>query len=192
MRRFSTHALPPAAVWGRLAPPRVVPLSAVLTLSADGLAVDPLALAAHLGPPDDDEQPPAEPVVLPPDPAGGTRVPLPPGTSWEDVTVEVSAFTLIVRAGGVVGTVGYEAVGLADRRTGAPDGAWKALVLLAAKGELVPPDATLTKSGTLKNHLTRLRAALRRVTGLTGDPFHPTGRLRPYRPRFRVRPATKS
>ena len=84
--------------------------------------------------------------------------------------------------------MGYEALGLADGRTGAPDGAWNALVRLAAVGELAPVDGTRTKSGTLKNHLTRLRAALRRLTGLSGDPFHPPGRLRPYRPRFRVRP----
>lgn len=110
----------PSAAKASGTPSRSVTTATVLTLSADGLAVDPLALAAHLGPPDDDEQPPAEPVVLPPDPAGGPRVPLPPGTSWEDVTVEVDDHHLLVRTAGGEWRIGYEDAGFEDARTGAP------------------------------------------------------------------------
>ncbi len=186
---FVPHTLPPMGVWGRSAPRRVVPLSAVLTLSADGLTVDPVALAAHLGPPDGDD-PPAEPVVLPPDPAGGPRVRLPAGTAWEEVAVEVDDHHLLVRSAGGEWRVGYEAAGFADRRSDAPNQQWELLKLLAKRGgELDDGDGKRTKSDRLTRAVSDLRVALARLTGLTADPFHPTPRGRPYRTRFRIRAA---
>lgn len=44
---FVPGATPPASTWGEVRP-LVVPLAAVLTLSAGGLAVNPAAVAAHL------------------------------------------------------------------------------------------------------------------------------------------------
>lgn len=181
---FVPHTLPPAEVWGRSAPPRVIPLTAVLTLTADGLAVDPVALAAHLGRPDD---PPAEPVGVTP-PGSGPVVPLPAGTRWEDVAVEVDDHHLLVSTAGGEWQVGYEDAGFGDGRTGAPARGWALLTLLAKRGgELDDGDGNPTKSDTLTRAVSDLRAALCRLTGLTADPFHPTRRNQPYRTRFHVR-----
>lgn len=58
---FVPATSPPASAWGE-ARPLVIPLAAVLTLSADGLAVNPAAAAAHL--------PVAVPTVLGASPPG--------------------------------------------------------------------------------------------------------------------------
>lgn len=180
---FVPHALPPAGVWGRSAPPRVVSLAAVLALSPGGLAVDPVALAAHLGRPD----PPTAPA--PSAPADRPLVPLPPDAAWEDVAVEVDDHHLVVRAAGGEWRVGYESAGFDDGRTGAPDRRWALLQLLAKRGGVLDDgDGKHTKSDRLTRVVSDLRSALCRLTGLTADPFHPTPRGRPYRTRFRIRP----
>lgn len=169
--------LPPAAVWGTV-PPVVVPVADVLRSDGTALAVSAAALAARL---------PPEPVaVVEVDPR--PRLSLPAGTRWEDVTLVVDDHAVELLVGGRRYRAEYTDLGLADGRTRAPHAGWLALVHLARAGALAPDDGIDTKSGTLKNNLTRLRAALKRWTGLAGDPI-PARRLEPYRPRFRVRPA---
>ena len=98
----------------------------------------------------------------------------------EDHHLELSVESVRHRAG-------YEDLGLADGRTGAPNAVWLTLVRLAQTGELTTGDQTKTKQATLKNNVSRLRVALKHWCGVPGDPFHPVHPLRPYRPRFRVR-----
>jgi hypothetical protein len=163
---FVPNDLPTQAVWGPATPPRVIPLTDVLTLREAELTVDRAALAAHL------PIPPVRPtgaydVVLP-------LVTLPAGTTWEQVTLFVEDHHLVLCAGGHRARYGYEELGLRNKKSNAPSPAWHMLDLLARGRELAPTDGGHTKPGTLKNHLTELRKALRRLTGLTDDPFHPT------------------
>ena len=71
--------------------------------------------------------------------ADGPRVPLPPGTSWEDVTVEVDDHHLLVRTAGGEWRIGYEEAGFADGRTGAPNSRW---ALLRLPGPHHPQEVT--------------------------------------------------
>ena len=183
---FVPHDLPPAAVWGSVAPPVLVPLIDVLALTDAGLTVNPDALAAYV-PTAPNVSSPAEPAVRPPLAA------LPSGTTWEQVTLAVEDHHLTVRAGGTAVRVGYEAGGFADGRSGAPNHLWRVLTLLAERGGVLDDgDGVYTKSSALKQNVRQLRTSLKRLTGLTDDPFHPTGRGRPYRLRSRISLATSS
>ena len=175
---FVPCRLPAVAAWGTV-PPLVVPLIDVLTVTGTGIEWNRSALAACL---------PPEPVaVLARD--DRPRLTLSPGTDWKDVTLVVEDHHLELSVGNARHRAGYEDLGLADGRTRAPHTAWLTLLHLARTGELAPADDIDTKSGTLKNNVSKLRAALKRWTGLAGDPFHTVHRLEPYRPRFVIRAA---
>ncbi len=173
---FVPRHLPTAAVWGSV-PLVVVPLIDVLRVTGTGVEVNRPALAGCL--------PPEPMVVVETD--DRPRLTLPSGTRWEDVTLVVDDHHLDLVLDRDRHRVGYADLGLADGRTGAPVGAWLAFRLLARTGELTPGDGIDTKPGTLKNHMTKLREALTRWTGLAGDPLQPVRKRKPYRPRFQLR-----
>ena len=171
---FVPTMAPPASVWGNGSGPTVVPLIDVLRLARGGLAVDRAFLNAHL-------TAPGEPIAMP------VPAPVPPGTTWDDITIELGERNLHVQTSDRTFVVDYVEARLAARRTGKPNRSRGLLALLARRGgELGTGDRLTTKSDALKQQFAGLRDRLRRLTGLDDDPFHPIRRGGDYRTRFRV------
>ena len=171
---FVPTVAPPADVWAGGAVPTVVPLVDVLRLALDRVALDRVALDSAL-------VPRGEPVPDAP------PAPVPPGTTWDGVTIELGDHHVRVRTADRVFEVGNADAGLADKRTGKPNRSRGLLALLARRGgELGTGDRLTTKSDALKQQFAGLRDRLRRLTGLVDDPFHPIRRGGDYRARFRV------
>lgn len=172
--------VPPTTLWGDARPAAVLPLVDVLSLGPDGLVPAWDVLASALAPA-------ARPVAK--GPARG--FPTPAGATWEQVAVAVEDFRVAVRVGDVTRSFGFADAGFEDlRERGKPDEVWTLLATLARhRGVLGPPDGVRTKDPILKQRVSRLRAALKALLGLDGDPFHPTRRGQPYRARFAVRAA---
>ena len=167
-------AVPPANAWGERAP-AVVPLSDALAVNATGLEPVPGAFEVFAA---------AVPVRKGP----ARTFPAPAGATWDDVALTVEEHRLHVSARDVSRTFGFAEAGFEDRRTkNAPDEVWALLRVLARRGELAPNDHITTKTGSLKQKVTLLRARLRALLGIEGDPFHPTPRGKPYRARFAVK-----
>lgn len=175
---FVPAHLPPANVWGVAPPSVVVPLIDVLRVTGTGVVANSSALALFL---------PPEPVVVIEPADDRPRLALPAETPWEAVTLVVGDHHLELRLGAERYRAGYEELRLVNGRSGAPLGAWEALKLLARDGKLGTGDHIDTKSGTLKNNVTKLRVALQRWTGLADDPFRPVRARQPYCPRFKIR-----
>ena len=168
-------AVPPSNVWGERAP-AVVPLSDALAVGATGLEPVPGALEVFAA-------------ALAPARKGPARTfPAPAGATWDDVALTVEEHRLHVSTRGETRTFGFADAGFEDRRTkNAPDEVWALLRVLARRGELAPNDHITTKTGSLKQKVTLLRARLRALVGIEGDPFHRTARGKPYRARFAVK-----
>lgn len=181
---FVPSTVPPATVWSSERAPAVVPLCDLLALGPAGLRADPIALASVL-------PAPVRAAVKGP----ARAFPTPPDASWESVTLTVGEHHLTVRVGTTVERFGFADAGFEDRREkNKPDDLWALLRVLARLGgHLGTGDATTTKPGSLKQKVSVLRDRLRALLALSGDPFHPNARGRPYRARFAVRtdgPAT--
>ncbi len=209
---FVPSALPPPVVWGRDAPPLVIPVSRVLDRSAAGLAVDLPALArwltASAAPPPAVADPSQGRLATPPLPADSeadsptvltgspiadgpvaSAVSIPPGARWEDLCFHIEADTLRVQADGVDRRLTFAEAGFADRRAGTddaprPNNAWHLLTRLARRrGVLGTGDHIDTKPTALRRAMADLGRRLRALTGLTGPPFR-SGRGKAYRARF--------
>lgn len=173
--------VPPSQVWGARAP-AVVPLADALAVGTSGLELVPGALEVFAA-------------VLAPVRKGPVRTfPAPAGATWDDVALTVEDLRLHVSACGEARTFGFAEAGFEDRRTkNAPDAVWVLLRVFArcrgtlAPRDLSPADRLTTKPGALKARVGKLRAALSALIGIEGDPFHPTGRGKPYRARFMVK-----
>lgn len=175
---FVPAAVPSMGVWPCDRHPPVVSLADVLSFGSGGLVCDQLALESAL-------TPAAGPVGSAVEP-----IPMLPGGRWEDVALVVEDRHLRVRVGDGERRVGFAEAGFADgRKKETPNQVWALLTRLARAGALSSPDRVTTKSGSLKRGMTRLRGALRGLTGIADDPFHPVGRGGSYRARFRVRAA---
>jgi hypothetical protein len=173
---FVPDDVPPPAVWGGDRSPVVARLVDCFELSGDGVSIDRAYLESLAAPPG----PLAPPTAAFPTPAG---------TRWQDVTLSVGHNQLHVRVGNVTRSFSAAAAGFGDGRTEAAQGRnWTLLSLLARYGGTLPDD-TGRKTPKLKQTVSRLRAALRALMQIEGDPFHPATKRRPYRPKFRVVPA---
>lgn len=160
-------AVTPASAWTECAPV-VVPLSDAITVGATGLELVPGALEVFAA---------AVPVRKGP----ARTFPAPAGATWADVALTVEDHRLHVSARGEAHTFGFAEAGFENRRKkNAPDEVWALLRVLARRGELAPNDHITTKTGSLKQKVTLLRARLRALVGIEGDPFHPTPRGKPY------------
>lgn len=167
-------AVPPASAWGERAPV-MVPLSDALALGATGLELVPGALEVFAA-------------TLAPARKGPARTfPAPAGATWDDVKLAVEEHRLHVSAREVTRTFGFAEAGFENLKTGTPDNVWALLRALARRGELAPNDHIITKTGSLKQKVALLRAALCALVGVEGDPFHRTARGKPYRARFAVK-----
>ncbi len=171
--------VPPETIWSADHVPAVVPLTDLLTMGADGLTADHDVLASFL---------PAAPRPAPKD--AGRTFPTPPGATWEQVALVVEEYHVRVQVGDTVERFGFADAGFGDgRAAGAPDGQWALLALLARhRGTLGTEDGMTTKAQKVKQKVGVLRARLRALLALDGDPFHPTGKGQPYRARFAIRP----
>ena len=181
---FVPFTVPAATVWSPDRAPALVPLGDLLAVGPNGLTADRGALAGAL--------PPAARTVA----KSAARVfPTPPHTTWEQVSLAVGDFDVLVQVGDVAQRFGFADAGFEDRREkNTPDDAWALLRLLARfGGRLGTGDTVLTKPGKLKQRASVLRERLRALLALDGDPFHPTRPGHPYRARFAIRadgPAT--
>lgn len=116
-------------------------------------------------------------------PRSAPRFPLPEGARWEDITFYyVDGHRLGVQrgAGGASQLVAYSDVGMMSRKDREPTRAWQILCEICHQGTCKPASYHADKA-----QISALRAALRRLFGLAGDPFLPfDGEA--WRPRFRV------
>ncbi len=174
---FVPATAPPPSVWGDARPVAVLPLADVLPLGPAGLIPQWDVLASAL-------VSAARPA--PKGPAQG--FPTPAGATWEQVSVVVEDFRVVVRVGDVTRSFGYADAGFEDRRErGKPDEVWALLTTLARhRGVYGPTDGVRTKDFAMKQMVSRLRGAIKTLLGLDTDPFHPTRAGRPYRARFAV------
>lgn len=166
-------AVPPTSVWSDRAPV-VVPLSDALAVGATGLEPVPGALEVFAS-------------AVPARKGPARTFPAPAGATWDDVTLAVEEHRLHVSAREVMRTFGFAEAGFENLKTGTPDNVWALLRALARRGELAPNDHIITKTGSLKQKVALLRAALCALVGVEGDPFHRTARGKPYRARFAVK-----
>lgn len=116
------------------------------------------------------------------------RFPTPPGTTWERVSIVITADddAAQVSAGGVTEPVTPAEMGMAHPRN--PSRfleSWKLLVRLATHGP-IRPDSRDFSLKTPKR-VERLRKALQAFFGIPDDPFQPYRRAGGYAPRFDLR-----
>jgi hypothetical protein len=177
---FVPVTVPAESVWSADRAPVVVPLCDVLTVGGKAVIADRDALASAVTP------------TARPAPKGPARVfPIPPGTTWKQVSLVVEEHHVRIQVGAVVERFGFAEAGFEDRREkSTPDEVWTLLGLLARfRGVLGTDDDILTKAGKLKQKVTTLRNRLRALLALDDDPFHPTRKNQPYRARFAIRSA---
>ncbi len=116
------------------------------------------------------------------------RFPTPPGTTWERVSILITADedAAQVSAGGVTEPVTPAEMGMAHPRN--PNRfleSWKLLVRLATYGP-IGPDSRDFSLKTPKR-VERLRDALQAFFGIPDDPFQPYRQAGGYAPRFSLR-----
>jgi hypothetical protein len=174
---FVGKKLPPLSVWGKLAPANVIPLGDMLTFTDSGLSLNRESLATFV---------PDEPVVKK---AAKPLMALPPGTTWEQVSIHVAATSLVVRTGTLELTLGLAECGFADGRKGSdtpqPTQLWSLLQILSRRKVLSTSDHIDTKSENLRQKVKELRKLLQRMTGLKDDPFE-SGKGKDYSPRLTI------
>ncbi|HYH69429.1 MAG TPA: hypothetical protein VD866_32340 [Urbifossiella sp.] len=174
---FVPSLAPRRAVWPADRNPTVVRLTDVLALGPVGLVADWSVLHALLTP-GTTLPAPVAPVLV-----------VPPGVTWDQVTIILDDHHLTVRVGGVSRRVGFVEAGFENRRrSGVPDARWALLTMIAQRGGVLESgDAVRTKAGALKQAVSDLRARLRALLGLDDNPFYPVRKAGAYRARFTVR-----
>lgn len=116
------------------------------------------------------------------------RFPTPPGTTWEQVSIVITADAdaAQVSAGGVTEPVTPAEMGMAHPRNPARFlESWKLLVRLATYGPIRPDSPDL--STKTPKRVERLRDALQAFFGIPDDPFQPYRQVGGYAPRFSLR-----
>lgn len=105
------------------------------------------------------------------DDAGNNEPPLNPDTKWEDITIKIyEDYRIGFRAfRSKYKNSSFLEIGLIDLRNLQPN-ELGGILLGLAKGKKYPPNVTVTPAN--KTAISKLRNALRRLTGLTGDPFY--------------------
>ncbi len=115
----------------------------------------------------------------------GQRFPTPPGTTWEQVSIVITADgdEAVVTAGSVTEPASPARMGLAYARNPAKfTKEWGVLLLLAKHGRVGPEDSEARLIAP--KQVQRLKEKLRRFFGITEDPFEPYRQARGYEPRF--------
>ncbi len=173
---FVPCRLPPTEVWG-VVPPVVIPLADVLERTDRGLSLNPAALSMFI-PQIPDQKPISKPLLT-----------LPPGTTWEQVSIHVEERSLQIRVGSQECALGFAECGFADgRKTGGepvPNQSWALLARLARRGVLETGDTIDTKPDALRQAVSALARILKTLTGLPETPFR-SGKRKSYRPRFAI------
>lgn len=125
------------------------------------------------------------------EPPPATFALVPETRSWEEATCFVEDFALTWTTPAGSRCLGFVEAGFENRRDGGkPDRSWQLLALLARSGGVLSGgDEAGWKSETLRQGMSQLRTALKRLAGRTDDPFHPTRRGGAYRARFMLKAA---
>jgi len=117
--------------------------------------------------------------------------PTPPETTWQEVRVWVTDFTIIIEAKRRRREFTFGAIGFEDKRTGGvPDAMWTLLKVFAMRGGVIPYDGTDLDHNTrtnLKQYVTQLRRRLRAVIpDIEGDPVPYDKHARGYKTAFQI------
>jgi hypothetical protein len=169
----------PAALGQRERLPTLLPLSAFLTLGADGLVWDRVALEQVLTPQG------SRPAKSP-----SASFAVPPEARWEDVRLTVRDHELEVEVLGRWRCFTFQEAGFEDRkRRDVPDRLWGFLTLVAQHGGVLPRPKTATeRSATnLRKNVSRVSQQLQALLPLDGKPFRGPRQVHGYQARFRIR-----
>ena len=154
------HSIPQALSSGT-SPGPIIPLTAIVSFSNDGLQLDTALVQTRLGKPS--RKQPVEPFPMPPGPH-----------SWNQVTIRVLSDT---EAEAIVGSIAQTRTfadwGMADTRSGRASrhaASWTILRALAEhSGELTWHDQGASPKA--RTQIKKLRACLREIFGIEDDPF---------------------
>lgn len=119
---------------------------------------------------------------------GPALVYTPPGTKWESVGLIVGPRTLTIDVDGTQRSLDVEGAGFINRRTRKPDQVWTLLRALGARcGVLECADLRGIRGKSPKHGISKLRARLKQLLALAGDPIECLADPLRYRCRFRIR-----
>jgi hypothetical protein len=120
--------------------------------------------------------------------------PTPPGTTWEQVTIEFANDEHVkVVAGNIEDHRSFAEIGFADRRKVAdtPDRLWELLVALAEREGRAsfddPSSPLMAPSDDMKRRFSDLRQRLQAYFGIQEDPLEPYAHVNGYQTRFVLR-----
>lgn len=119
------------------------------------------------------------------------KFPTPPGTKWDDVTIQfISDESIKISAKGVSKEFNYAEIGFKDNRRGVvPDNQWKVLQHLAkCNGEISWKSETesLKDFPKFPKRIEILRKRLKDIMGIDEDPFYPYKEIKSYKSKFKI------
>ncbi|MDD5530571.1 MAG: HEAT repeat domain-containing protein [bacterium] len=139
-----------------------------------------------------------------------SQFPTPPGTKWEDVTIQfISDESIKISANEVSKEFHYTEIGFKDNRKGiVPDSQWKVLQYLAKCGgtiswnfedakeyggynytipkDEIPKPTNLKERKAFPKRIERLRKKLKTIMQLDGDPFENYIKVKSYKSKFTI------
>jgi hypothetical protein len=115
------------------------------------------------------------------------KFPTPPGTRWEDVTIQVvSNDSIKITAKGVYKTFTYAEIGFKDKRKGDLwDSQWEVLMALAEENGEISWDCKNAQL-RLQKKIQTIRRRLQALMGIEEDPFYCYQDVKAYKTKFKI------
>ena len=113
------------------------------------------------------------------------KFPTPKGTAWEEIKIKlIDGDTVKISVGKIHKSYSYAQLGLMKVRSGKKTILWKTLVDMAEQGYSDWDTSGADKK--VKKRISNLRNILRKVMGLTGDPFFRYNTEKRWQPKFEL------